>query len=55
MPDDTLPAIGQDLFSMLGDEGASFCPEWARQHTARAVTGRSRSAERQQIPADAGR
>jgi len=55
MPDDTLPAIRQDLFSMPSDEGISFCPECGRQHTARAVTGRSRSAERQQIPADAGR
>lgn len=39
MPDDTLPAIRQDLFGMLRDEGISLCPKCSGQHPARPVPG----------------
>ena len=39
MPDDTLPAIRQDLFGMLRDKGFSLCPKCSGQHPARPVPG----------------
>jgi hypothetical protein len=39
MPDEALPAIRQNLFNMLGNEGVSFGPKCSGQHPARPISG----------------
>jgi hypothetical protein len=39
MPHNPLPAIRQDAFGMLRDEGVGFGAECCGQHPARSVTG----------------